>query len=121
MAAANENQQRPLTQHGWQKGQSGNPAGLSKPLREVRKLAQAMCPEAMAKLGEIMRGDDARASLEAIKIILARAIGKEREHEGLYPGKERHLAFSPLGDVDLKVLSDSQLDRIESIIKENAP
>lgn len=110
---------RERCQPGFQKGKSGNPGGLSATMREVKQLCKELCPAAVARLWEIANNDkDLKAANEAIKIIFARGIGREMDFERL----EQLSKFVEPNtvSVDLKTLSDSQLERIEKIVNETA-
>jgi hypothetical protein len=69
-------------------GQSGNPAGRrvkSEAVREVEALAREYAPEAVNKLAEWMRSDNAKASVAASNALLDRGLGKPTqalEHSG---------------------------------------
>lgn len=120
MAAANENQQRPLNQFSWQKGQSGNPAGTTKKVREVRDMLAKLhpdCEKALRCIIEDWQGDR-RSALGAIQIVYARSIGKERE--SLYTPKDRAAALGSLEAVDVKKLPDSALDELDAVLKKYA-
>lgn len=63
----------------FKKGQSGNPGGRpkkDKAVLEVEALAKKLAPEAMERLGEWMRSDNAKASVSASNAILERGVGK---------------------------------------------
>jgi len=102
----------------WKKGQSGNAGGMSKACREVRDLCKTLVKPALARLAEISVGEDPHAAIAATKVILVRAIGKERELEGL---QGKTTPREGVAGLDLKTLSDGQLDRIHKILLENAP
>lgn len=125
MAASNDKQQAPLTQFGWQKGQSGNPGGISKRVREVREMLAKLHPECEKALRGIIEGwndpdvKGARnAAIQAIAIVYARSIGKERE--SVYTPKDRAAALGTLGAVDVTKLPDAALDEMEAIVKKYA-
>lgn len=124
MAAANEKQQAPLTQFGWQKGQSGNPGGISKRVREVREMLAKLHPECEKALRGIVESwndgekGSKQAAIQAVAIIYARSIGKERE--SLYTPKDRAAALGTLGAVDVTKLPDAALDEMEAIVKKYA-
>lgn len=107
-----------LEGHKWKKGQSGNPSGARLPnaVKKVRDAAREHSLEAIAKLVEIMRGPSPRFALVAAQTLLARGIGKETEWSTLYQPKAEQAAA--VGEVDVKTLSDSQLERIHAILKE---
>lgn len=81
-------------------GQSGNPSGVSKIVREAKRLAAAACPEAIEKLKMWMRSDDHKASIPACMAILDRGLGKVKE------------AQLEDEDEDLSKLSDQELLRL---------
>lgn len=60
----------------FQKGQSGNPGGRPKECAEVKALAREYGPEAIEKLVELLRGEDARVAKAAADSLLDRAYGK---------------------------------------------
>ena len=57
-------------------GQSGNPGGRPKEDGAVKRLAKQYTQEAVEKLVEWMRSDNAKASVSACTAILDRAYGK---------------------------------------------
>jgi hypothetical protein len=120
MAAANDRQQAPLTQFGWQKGQSGNPGGTSKKVREVRDMLAKLHPDCEAALRGMIAGwqDDRRAAVAAIQIVYARSIGKERE--SVFTPKDRAGAVGALDAVDVKKLPDAALDELDAVLKRYA-
>lgn len=66
----------------WKKGQSGNPDGrrrLPEDLRACMTLAmgkaQAVTPEAIDRLIQLMKSDDERVALKACEVLLMRAMG----------------------------------------------
>lgn len=81
-------------------GQSGNPSGVSKIVREAKRLAAEACPEAIEKLKTWMRSDDHKASIPACMAILDRGLGKVKE------------AQVNDEDEDLSKLSDQELLRL---------
>lgn len=60
----------------FEKGKSGNPGGRPKESGEVKALARQYGPEAIEKLAELMRGDDARVAAHAAQALLDRGYGK---------------------------------------------
>ena len=66
----------------FKKGESGNPSGRkpkSPELKEVEALARSYSLEALEKLAEWMRSDNAKASSGASNAILDRAFGKPKQ------------------------------------------
>jgi len=69
----------------FQKGQSGNPGGRPKEVDEVKELARQHGPEAVKKLVDWLRSDNAKASVSAANALLDRGYGKPAqplEHSG---------------------------------------
>lgn len=60
----------------FQPGQSGNPGGRPKESAEVKALARQHGPAAIAKLVELLNGDDKRLSKDAAIALLDRGYGK---------------------------------------------
>lgn len=60
----------------FRKGQSGNPGGRPKECAEVKALAREHGAEAIAKLVELMRGEDLRTAKAAADSLLDRGYGK---------------------------------------------
>ncbi len=63
----------------WQKGQSGNPGGINKALKEATALARAASPDAIRRLIELMRDADSRVAAVACNSVLDRGLGKVRD------------------------------------------
>ena len=61
----------------FQPGQSGNPGGRPKVIKEIAEKLKAGLPEAIDQLFQIMRTGSEVARLRAIEIILNRGLGKE--------------------------------------------
>src|SRR3954453_7477858 len=67
------------------KGQSGNPGGRPKEVKEVVELARQFTTEAIMRLADWVRSDDPRASIAAAQVLLDRGWGKPtqpNEHSG---------------------------------------
>lgn len=60
----------------FQKGKSGNPGGRPKDIAGISKLARKHSKEAILKLVEWMRSDNAKASVSACQALLDRGWGK---------------------------------------------
>lgn len=60
----------------FKKGHSGNPRGRPKKDFELADIARSNAPEAMERAVFWMRSDNAKASIEAVKILLERGYGK---------------------------------------------
>src|SRR5690242_11968064 len=59
----------------WKAGQSGNPGGRPKAVKEIQELARSYAPEALERLAFWMRTDDSRASPSACIALLNRGLG----------------------------------------------
>jgi hypothetical protein len=83
----------PLTHNGnpigFKKGQSGNPAGLSKMHREVMRYARGYSIEAIDKLVEIMRGRSRSLAKKAADSILDRGLGRPPQSKWRGAGADR--------------------------------
>lgn len=99
----------------WAKGTSGNPGGTTKAVRQVRDMLKKLHPDCEVALRGMIANwqDDPRSALGAIQIVYARSIGKERDAEQLYKKTDT----VPMGP-DLTTLSDDQLTRMQSILRE---
>ncbi len=109
-----------LRANAWQKGQSGNAGGVSKALREVRDALKKLHPQCAVALEGMVANwqEDPRSAIEAIKIIYARSIGKERE--SLYTPKDRSAALGAIEAVDIKKLPDAALDELDAVLRKYA-
>lgn len=58
------------------KGQSGNPLGRPKEDADVKRLARRHTKDAIDRLAYWLQSDEARASVEAAKVLLDRGYGK---------------------------------------------
>ena len=64
------------------KGQSGNPGGQPKELKEIAALARKLAPEAIERLAYWMRSENPKASTTACQALLDRGFGKPTQtHE----------------------------------------
>ena len=62
---------------GWKKGQSGNPGGRKKELKEITELAKEASPAAFEQIQDLSQNcKDPRVRLSASQYILDRAWGK---------------------------------------------
>jgi len=61
------------------KGQSGNPGGQPKEIKEIAGLARNLCPEAIERLAFWMRSDNAKASVAAANALLNRGVGMPKQ------------------------------------------
>lgn len=69
-------EKKPRGNPGWKKGQSGNPGGRAKGVRDVIAAARTHTAEAIETLVKWMRSDEARASVAAATVMLDRGWGK---------------------------------------------
>jgi hypothetical protein len=60
----------------FEKGKSGNPGGRPAMSEEARRAFESMEPVALAKLREILEGDDNALALRAIETVIERRMGK---------------------------------------------
>ncbi len=74
-----------------------------------------MLPEAIERLVAIMRGPNDRNAIEAVKVLLVRGIGKELEASQLQRNAQRGAEVG--ADIDVKTLSDQQLEEIHAIVR----
>jgi hypothetical protein len=108
------------------RGVSGNPNGRSKSEAAVIRLAQEHGPEAIHKLAEWMRSDDAMASIRAANALLDRAYGKPKESVDVTVEKTRTIATADMSRADraalralaLKALERQQQHTIETSYEE---
>lgn len=75
-------------------GQSGNPGGRPKEAPEVKALAREYGAEAIAKLVELMRGDDPRVAKAAAETLLDRGFGKPQQSVELSGDPDKPLTVS---------------------------
>lgn len=60
----------------WKKGESGNPGGRPKSLREVTELARKCGPKAIQRLSELLDSEDEKVVVAAANALLDRGYGK---------------------------------------------
>lgn len=60
----------------WKKGESGNPSGRPKVVKEVRDLARKHGSDAIDRLVELMRDTDKRVAVQACVALLDRGYGR---------------------------------------------
>lgn len=60
----------------WKPGQSGNPNGRPKKVRELASIAEEHSEKAMRKLAKLIDSDDDRVALAAAQALLDRSMGK---------------------------------------------
>lgn len=60
----------------FKKGQSGNPGGRPKAIKDLQAVAREHSPKAFARVLSLIDSDDARVSLAAAQEVLNRAWGK---------------------------------------------
>jgi hypothetical protein len=91
------------------KGQSGNPGGRPKELREVTELARSAAPEAVKALVNIMNDSEAppTARIAAATAILDRGFGRPAQSVDVSGAVVVH---------DLTRLTDAQLDELERLV-----
>lgn len=89
------------------KGQSGNPGGRPKVAGHIRELARKHGPDAIAKLVELMHGDDGRIARAAATDLLDRGYGKPSQPIG---GAEDLPAIEVRDMTDAQLLATAQSD-----------
>ena len=67
---------KPGNPYGFKKGQSGNPGGRPKAIRDVVALAREHALAAIKTLANLLKHKDARVQIEAARLILERGFGK---------------------------------------------
>src|SRR5215204_2759649 len=67
---------KPGNTHGFKKGQSGNPGGRPKAIRDAVALAREHAPAAIKTLAKLLDHKDARVQIEAARLILERGYGR---------------------------------------------
>jgi hypothetical protein len=114
------------------RGSSGNPGGEMKAPRAIRALAMQHSVEALDKLIEHMRSDDAELSLRAAMAVLDRALGKPaqaitgpddgpiRHEHGMSPAAERIAADIAAALLGEPVAEDGWADDREAVLAERA-
>ena len=90
----------------WGKGQSGNPGGRPKALKELRELAQSHAADVVKRLYEIAMTGDPAPAVAACKELLDRGFGKSPQALEV-TGAEG----APLLE-RARELSDAELDRV---------
>lgn len=61
------------------KGNSPNPGGQAKWLKQVREELRALLPHARATLSRVMVGDDQKAAVQAAKVVLEYTVPKPKQ------------------------------------------
>lgn len=100
----------------WKPGQSGNPGGRPKLDPEFKRSVQALCPEAVAVLVEVMRDKHAQASarVKAAEAILNRGYGTPAQSIALTDPDG-----SPLGSI-LQLTAEERSARLAAILAKAA-
>lgn len=96
-----------VTGKGFRKGQSGNPGGVPKGLKELKELARKHSTNAIARLAELMEEDGA-VGVAACNSILDRGWGKPTQAVEVSGPEGGPMAFEALED-----LTDEQLEQLE--------
>jgi hypothetical protein len=80
------------------KGKTGNPNGRPRKtpeIIEIEALAKTMAPEALKRLADWMRSDNAKASVSAANAIIERGYGKAKQHIEATLNDERMVVRAP--------------------------
>lgn len=72
----------------WKPGQSGNPSGRPKRVRQLTDIADAAAQAAMRKVVKLMDSDDDRVALAAAREVLDRVAGKPRQAVDVTQGRD---------------------------------
>lgn len=83
----------------FRKGQSGNPSGRPKTIKEVRDLAREEAPRAFRRVVKLIDSDDERVAFVAAQEVLNRAYGKPSQQVEV-----RRQVLSDLSDAELEAI-----------------
>ncbi len=83
-------------------GQSGNPGGRPKAVRDVIEAARQHTPAAVARLAHWMQSDDPRASVAACQALLDRGWGKPTQPAELLGEDGRRIDPRPVFTVVIR-------------------
>ncbi len=83
----------------FQKGQSGNPSGRAKTIKEVRDMAREEAPRAFRRVVKLIDSEDERVAFVAAQEVLNRAYGKPTQQVEV-----RRQELSDLSDAELEAI-----------------
>lgn len=92
-------------EHRFQPGQSGNPDGRPKKVRQIEDIAQESAEVALKKLVKLMNSKDERVALSAAQAVLDRGVGKPKQTIANEVTRKRDV--TDIGDDELASIATS--------------